>query len=39
MAGCYGNSSIDRYFEAQLDKYLDEFDNEEEEQEEQEEEE
>ena len=23
MAGCYGNSPEDRYWEAQLDKYLD----------------
>jgi len=23
MAGCYGNTAEDRYFEAQLDRYLD----------------
>jgi hypothetical protein len=27
MAGCYGNDSFDRYWESQLDKYLDEYDD------------
>lgn len=27
MAGCYGNNSFDRYWESQLDKYLDEYDD------------
>ena len=31
MAGCYGNSAEDRYFERMLDNYLDQFDEEEEE--------
>jgi hypothetical protein len=32
MSGCYGNDSFDRYWESQLDKYLDEdYDQEEEE--------
>ncbi len=30
MSGCYGNDSFDRYWESQLDKYLDEYDQEEE---------
>jgi hypothetical protein len=30
MAGCYGSSSEDRYFERQLDKYLDSQDDHEE---------
>lgn len=34
MAGCYGNSAEDRYFERMLDNYLDQFDEEEEEEEE-----
>jgi len=40
MAGCYGSSSEDRYFERMLDQYTDEMydDYEEEEEEEQEEE-
>ncbi len=29
MAGCYGNDSFDRYWESQLDKYLDECDGDE----------
>ena len=28
MAGCYGNSACDRYFERMLDDYLDEWDQE-----------
>lgn len=27
MAGCYGNDSFDRYWESQLDKYLNEYDD------------
>ena len=27
MAGCYGNSVEDRYFERMLDNYLDQFDD------------
>jgi hypothetical protein len=27
MAGCYGNDPFDRYWESQLDKYLDEYDD------------
>ena len=27
MSGCYGNDSFDRYWESQLDKYLDECDD------------
>ena len=27
MAGCYGNDPFDRYWEAQLDKYLEQFDD------------
>lgn len=27
MAGCYGSDPFDRYWEAQLDKYLDEQDD------------
>jgi hypothetical protein len=30
MSGCYGNDSFDRYWESQLDKYLDDNDQEEE---------
>ena len=29
MAGCYGNDPFDRYWEAQLDKYLEQFDDDE----------
>ena len=38
MAGCYGNSSIDTYFEKQLDKWLDDNDDHDEEENEDEEE-
>lgn len=31
MAGCYGSDPYDRYWETQLDKYLDQDENEEEE--------
>jgi hypothetical protein len=31
MAGCYGNSPCDRYYESMLDYYLDEWDQEREE--------
>ena len=31
MAGCYGSSAEDRYFERMLDNYLDQFDDDEEE--------
>ncbi|CAB4153150.1 hypothetical protein UFOVP618_47 [uncultured Caudovirales phage] len=34
MSGCYGNDSFDRYWESQLDKYLDECDDDEDDQEE-----
>ena len=27
MAGCYGNDPFDRYWESQLDNYLDDQDN------------
>ena len=27
MARCYGNDSFDRYWESQLDKYLDQYDD------------
>ena len=30
MAGCYGSSSEDRYFERMLDNYLDQYEEEEE---------
>ena len=30
MAGCYGNSSFDKHFERELDKYLDQYDESEE---------
>ena len=39
MAGCYGGSAEDRYFERMLDNYLDQFDDYEEEEENEEEEE
>ncbi len=39
MAGCYGSSSEDRYFERQLDKWLDENDDYDEEEESEDEEE
>jgi len=26
MSGCYGNSMLDRYFERELNRYLDELD-------------
>lgn len=29
MAGCYGSSSFDRHYERELDKYLEQFDDEE----------
>tara|TARA_Y100000389_G_scaffold186982_1_gene207939 strand:+ start:779 stop:955 length:177 start_codon:yes stop_codon:yes gene_type:complete len=38
MAGCYGNSLEDRYFERMLDDYLDQYDECEEEEEEEEDE-
>ncbi len=34
MSGCYGNDSFDKYWESQLDKYLDEYDNDDQEDEE-----
>lgn len=37
MAGCYGNDSFDRYWESQLDKYLDQYDDDNDNQEEEEE--
>jgi hypothetical protein len=39
MAGCYGSDPYDRYWEAQLDKYLDQEDDQDENEEEEEEEE
>ena len=39
MAGCYGSSSVDRYFERMLDEYLDQYDQYDEEKEEYEEDE
>lgn len=36
MAGCYGSDAYDRYWEAQLDKYLDDQDDDQEEEEEEE---
>jgi len=39
MAGCYGSSSEDRYFERMLDEYLDQYDKYDEEKEEYEEDE
>jgi hypothetical protein len=37
MAGCYGNDSFDRYWESQLDKYIDQYDDDNDDQEEEEE--
>jgi hypothetical protein len=37
MAGCYGSDPYDRYWEAQLDKYLDQDDDQDENNEEEEE--
>ena len=37
MSGCYGNDSFDRYWESQLDKYLDQYDDDNDDQEEEEE--
>ena len=34
MAGCYGSDAYDRYWEAQLDKYLDDQDDDQDEEEE-----
>jgi len=39
MAGCYGSDPFDRYWERQLDKYLDSLDDYEDEDEEEEDEE
>jgi hypothetical protein len=36
MAGCYGSDPYDRYWEAQLDKYLDQDDDQDENEEEEE---
>lgn len=36
MAGCYGSDPYDRYWEAQLDKYLDDDDDQDENKEEEE---
>ena len=36
MAGCYGNDPYDRYWESQLDKYLDQDDDQDENEEEEE---
>jgi hypothetical protein len=34
MSGCYGNDSFDRYWESQLDNYLEDYDEDDQEEEE-----